>query len=276
MYSCVRHRRPVQHTNIYFLSVLTCRPPVCVWTQFMHCWFKRLLSWKVLTAAPCKVTPEKQGGFLLKKVHMSCLLNQRGFGKDVALNQTAHKLPGAECCKRGVMRFSGTRPKFVLRLGSVERWHNARQHVRFIDNGGIIGPLVLNACLIPCQISPPNARFVIYDAGSIAESRGWLSEGSASINRCVLLRVRRGACLGKNYGMVSAQIPPLSSANSVSWQGSRKTFAALKQTNQNVTFHDDVALHYNDAVPRRLVPVREHRKDQPCMAAHCFLNYKKG
>lgn len=52
---------------------------------------------------------------------MSCLLNQRGFGKDVAQNQTGHKLPGAECCKHGVMRFSGTRPKFGLRLGSVEK-----------------------------------------------------------------------------------------------------------------------------------------------------------
>lgn len=143
MYPYVRHGRAVQHTNIYFLAVLTCRPPVCVWTQFMHCWFNRLLSWKVLTAAPCKVTPEKKDTFLLKRVHMSCLLNQRGFGKDRAQNQTAHELPGAECCKHGVMRFSGTRLTFVLRLRSVERWHNARQRVRFTDNGAIIGHLVL-------------------------------------------------------------------------------------------------------------------------------------
>lgn len=69
---------------------------------------------------------------------MNCLLNQRGFGKDMAQKQTAHELPGAECGKHAVMRFSGTRPKFVLRLGSAGRRPNARQHVRFTDNGGII------------------------------------------------------------------------------------------------------------------------------------------
>lgn len=69
---------------------------------------------------------------------------------------------------------------------------------------------------------------------------------------------------------------PLSCANFVSRQGSRKTSAALKQTKQTVTFHDDVALHYNDAVPRRLFPVGARRTDQPCTAARCFLNYAKG
>lgn len=160
MSSYVRHSRPVQHTYIYFLSVLTCRPPVRVWTQFMHCWFNRLLSWKVLTAAPCKVTPEKKDAFFKKKrVHKSCLLNQRGFGEDVTQIQTAHKLPGAEWCKHGVMRFSGTRSKFALRLRSVEKWQNARQRVCFTVNGGIIDLSVLTPVW-------PHVRFPFQMPGS--------------------------------------------------------------------------------------------------------------
>lgn len=70
---------------------------------------------------------------------MSCLLNQRGFGKDVAQNQTAHKLPGAERCKRALTRFSGTRSKFVLALRCAERRRKARQRACSTDNGGVIG-----------------------------------------------------------------------------------------------------------------------------------------
>lgn len=136
---------------------------------------------------------------------MSCLLNQRGFGKDGAQKQTGHELPGAECCKHGVMRFSGTRPKFVLHLGSVERRHNARQHVRFTDNGGIIG---LNACLIPCQIASPNARFMIEGAGCIAESRGVVKR-SERVNKSLRFCSGLGeACVwGRTMGWFLLRFP---------------------------------------------------------------------
>lgn len=67
-------------------------------------------------------------------------------------------------------------------------------------------------------------------------------------------------CLDKDPGKV---LLPL---NKQAWGGGGR----------KVTFHDDVAPHYNDAIPRRLFPVGEHRIDHSCMAAHCFLNYKKG
>lgn len=92
------------------LFFLTCRPPVCVWTQFMHCWFNRLLPemfWRLLSE---KVAPETQDGFH-KNVHMSCLLHLKWLRPDRARRQTARELPRAERYMHTVMRFSGAHPK---------------------------------------------------------------------------------------------------------------------------------------------------------------------
>lgn len=63
----------VQQTNQKYIFFLTCRPPVCVWRRFMHCWFNGLLSerfWRLLS----EKKPRNEDDFY-KNVHMSCLLN---------------------------------------------------------------------------------------------------------------------------------------------------------------------------------------------------------
>lgn len=74
MQMCLNARLSSSKTNWSKIFFQTCRPPVCVWTRFMHCWFNGLLPERLSDSCSLKSKPRK-GFHFLKKVHHSRLLN---------------------------------------------------------------------------------------------------------------------------------------------------------------------------------------------------------